>query len=172
MNLQIETHLLKDDGLIPNNDRLPLVVYRSAVSIASHSDRAAAAFQQLFAENDWEGAWINGIYSFHHYHACCHEVLGIAAGVADVQFGGPGGPVLTIAAGDAVAIPAGVGHCRRDSRPGLVVVGAYPKGQDDVDLKRANPTDRAAALGAIPSVALPSLDPIAGAGQGLTLLWQ
>jgi uncharacterized protein YjlB len=79
--------------------------------------------------------------------------------------------VVSLEAGDAVTIPVGVGHCRRDQRPGLVVVGAYPEGQED-DLRRANAADRAIALGSIPTVGLPSLDPVAGAGQGLVLLWQ
>ncbi len=172
MTLQVETHLLKDDGVIPNNDRLPLVIYRSAVPDVGSADECVRFFQGVFATHGWGHGWVNGIYSFHHYHATCHEVLGVAAGAAEVQFGGPSGPVLALETGDAVTIPAGVGHCRRDRRAGLVVVGAYPKGQDDVDLRRATASDRAIALGFIPQVALPSLDPIAGAGQGLPLLWQ
>ena len=172
MTLQIETFLLKDDGMIPNNDRLPLVVYRSAIGRSRSEDEAVGLFQGLFARHGWGHGWVNGIYSFQHYHSTCHEVLGIAAGSAEVQFGGATGPVLSVEAGDAVTIPVGVGHCRRDQRPGLVVVGAYPEGQNDVDLRRANAADRAVALGSIPTVGLPSVDPIAGPGQGLVLLWQ
>ena len=170
MALEIQTHLFKDDGVIPNNDRLPLVLYRSAIRDLPGS-RPEQAFKRLFESNDWGGTWVNGIYDFHHYHGCSHEVLGIAAGSADVQFGGPTGAVLTVQAGDAVVIPAGVGHCRQDTRPGLVVVGAYPRGQEDVDLKRANARDRAEALSEIPNVALPDLDPVAGSGAGLPLIW-
>ncbi len=170
MTLEIETYEFRDDGLIPNNERLPLVLYRSALTAPS-GQSLEQAFQQRFAANGWCGTWVNGIYDFQHYHAHCHEVLGIGAGEADVQFGGPSGPVLQVKAGDAVVIPAGVGHCRRDSRPGLIVVGAYPAGQQNVDLKRANAADRAASLEIIPQVALPEQDPIAGSGQGLPLLW-
>ncbi len=170
MALEIETYEFRDDGLIPNNERLPLVLYRSALT-AQSGQSLEQAFQRRFAANGWSGSWVNGIYDFQHYHAHCHEVLGIAAGQADVQFGGPGGPVLLVKAGDAVVIPAGVGHCRRDSRPGLIVVGAYPVGQENVDLKRATAQDRAASLEIIPGVALLEQDPIAGSGQGLPLVW-
>ena len=66
-------------------------------------------------------------------------------------------------AGDAVAIPAGVGHCLI-AGDDLVVVGAYPEGQD-WDLCRATEADRAKALENIPWVPLPKLDPVFGAGR-------
>lgn len=169
MKLRTETYLIRDDGTIPNNDRLPLVVYRSAIGEEPDAERR---FRELFDQNGWGGIWVNGIYPFHHYHARSHEILGIAAGAAKVQFGGPDGPLLKISAGDAVAIPAGVGHCRRGDAAGLVVIGAYPRGQEDWDLKRATDADRTQALEEIPDVALPDLDPIAGKTGGLLDLWR
>jgi len=171
MTLRTETYLIADDGTIPNNERLPLVVYRSAIA-ATSQEEAEREFKQLFAKHGWGGTWVNGIYDFHHYHARSHEILGIAAGAADVQFGGPSGPVMTVRAGDAVAIPAGVGHCRRDDSPGLVVVGAYPRGQEDWDLKRATAADRTQALKEIPLVALPPQDPITGILGGVVDFWR
>jgi uncharacterized protein YjlB len=170
MSLQIETILLKDDGIVPNNERLPLVLYRSALPDLP-AVRPELSFEQLFEKNGWRGAWVNGIYPFHHYHACAHEVLGIAAGSVRVQFGGASGPVIALAKGDAVVIPAGVGHCRRSGPEGLVVVGAYPKGQENWDLKRATAADREQALEEIPRVPIPPLDPVAGPNQGLPLIW-
>jgi uncharacterized protein YjlB len=155
-------HVLTDDGVVPNNAVLPLKIYRGAFETEAARDPAHIIAH--LAANGWGGAWINGIYDFQHYHATAHEVLVIAAGSADVQFGGPSGPVLTVAAGDAVLIPAGVGHCRTSHAPGLVVIGAYPAGQENPDLRRATTADRTAALALIPHVARPGCDPVLGGG--------
>ncbi len=154
---KVQQHLLKDDGTVPNNPRLALTLY-GQVLVPGDAHR----IEQLFASNGWSNAWVNGIYPFHHYHATTHEVLGIAAGSARVQFGGPSGPIVEVTAGDAVMIPAGVGHCRLSHASGLVVVGAYPGGSD-WDLRRANPADYQSGLPLIAKVADPVSDPIFGA---------
>lgn len=169
MTLSIQKYLLHDDGRIPNNDRLPLLLYRSAIKADAQAEET---FKRLFEEHGWGGCWVDGIFPYHHYHARAHEVLGIAAGTAEVQFGGEQGPVIELSAGDAVLIPAGVGHCRRRASPDLVVVGAYPRGQEDYDLKRASDAERSQALSEIPSVPIPDMDPIAGKGAGLVRLWR
>lgn len=166
MSSGVEQFLLKECGLVPNNPRMPLIVYRSAFGAAS-SDRAEAGIAAQFARNGWGNSWVNGIYDFHHYHATAHEVLGIALGWAEVQFGGAGGPTVRVEAGDAVMIPAGVGHCRKRASADLIVVGAYPGGAD-YDLKRETPSDFAAAMEEIPRVALPASDPILGRGGPAT----
>jgi len=48
----IEEHFFADDGRVPNNPSLPLIVYRGAVETGA---RAAAACEALFAENGWSG---------------------------------------------------------------------------------------------------------------------
>lgn len=157
-----ETVWLTDDpdGHVPNNANVPLIVYRQAFAAG---DRAAEQrIEDLFAANGWSGSWVNGIYPYHHFHATTHEVLGVARGHAQVQFGGPSGPVLELTAGDAVMIPAGVGHCRRDATAELSVVGAYPGGVD-WDLRRATPEDYRSALPLIAGVARPARDPVLGA---------
>jgi len=105
--LTVEEHLFADDGRVPNNPSLPLVVYRAALATGPHS---AAACEALFAENGWSGSWRNGIYAHHHYHSTAHEVLGITAGSVRVRLGGEGGKTLQLLAGDVVVIPAGVAH--------------------------------------------------------------
>jgi uncharacterized protein YjlB len=162
MKPPIETHLFPDDGLVPNNPRLALKLYRRALDVTMRDPEAAIIAH--FAANGWGGAWVDGIYPFQHYHARCHEVLGIARGEARVQLGGPAGPVLALTAGDAVLIPAGVGHCRMGASSDFSVVGAYPAGQEAYDLKRATVADHAAAIPEIPLVPLPALDPVLGAG--------
>lgn len=155
-----ERLLLDDDGLVPNNARVAVRIYRRAMEASGDAPEQGVIAR--FAANGWGGAWINGIYPFHHYHALAHEVLGIARGWAEVQLGGPGGPKVRIVAGDGVLIPAGVGHCRLDASPDLSVVGAYPAGQEDYDLKRATPAERLQALTEIPLVPMPERDPVLG----------
>lgn len=165
----MEAYVLADDGLIPNNAKLPLVLYRPALAPKGLSSEPERAFEALFGSNGWRGAWVDGIYDFDHYHSTAHEVLGIAKGTARVQFGGPEGPVLDLTAGDAVVIPAGVGHCLIEGED-LVVVGAYPDGQD-WDLCRASTSDRTKALENIPWVPLPNLDPVFGPEGPVLALW-
>lgn len=168
MTAEIETHHLADDGTIPNNPRLPLLVYRRAVT--PDAEDPEGAFQRLFRSHGWHGCWVNGIYDWHHYHSTAHEVLGIARGWARVQFGGPQGVVAEVEAGDAVLIPAGVGHCRQAAK-GLSVVGAYPPGQD-WDMCGSDAADRAKALANIPRVPVPEQDPIAGCNGAIQAQWQ
>jgi uncharacterized protein YjlB len=166
MTQQIEPHVLDDDGMVPNNPRMPLLVYRGAFDTSGLTG-AEAAIEAHFASHGWRNAWVNGIYDFHHYHATAHEVLGIARGHAEVQFGGPNGPVVRVSAGDAVMIPADIGHCRKSGSDDLSVVGAYPDGVD-WDLKRAVQADREQALAEIPKVPPPATDPVLGANGPAT----
>src|SRR5258705_1294454 len=101
----------KDDGVIPNNPKLPFIVYRSPVSLADNFD-PAAVFEELFARNGWRDSWRNGIYDYVHYHSRTHEVLGVARGHARVRFGGKRGKELRLKAGDVAILPAGTGHQR------------------------------------------------------------
>lgn len=162
-----ETHLFADDGRIPNS-RLPLLVYRQA--LAADKAEGAAAFERLFARHGWSGAWRDGIFPFHHFHSNAHEALGIARGWAEVRFGGEAGRTLRLAAGDAVAIPAGVGHKHERSSPDFLVVGAYPGGCD-WDLRRGEPGERDAVMANLARVPLPALDPIHGKSGPLPVAW-
>jgi uncharacterized protein YjlB len=166
---RIETHLFPADGLVPNNRKLPLILYREALPLRELRGEPERAFEQLFASHGWQDAWVDGIYDYHHYHSTAHEVLGIARGYATVQFGGANGLIVEVKAGDAVVIPAGVGHCRLSGED-LVVVGAYPDGQD-WDLCLPTEADLAKALENIPWVAVPELDPILGAAGPVMTSW-
>lgn len=166
---EVEGHVFPDDGLIPNNRKLPLVLYRRALALERLNSEPERAFEALFRSNGWRGVWIDGIYDYHHYHSTAHEVLGMAKGHAYVQFGGPQGIAAELKAGDAVVIPAGVGHCLIEGRD-FVAVGAYPEGQD-WDLCQATEADRAKALENIPWVPLPKLDPVFGPAGPVLTLW-
>lgn len=165
----VSAHLLADDGTIPNNPRLPLLVYRRAID--PDTSDPAAAFEELFTRHGWPAAWRNGIYPFPHFHSIAHEALGIARGRAKVRFGGETGITAEVEAGDAVLIPAGVGHQNLGSSPDLLVVGAYPKGQK-MDLCRGRPDERPAVLERIATVPLPTLDPVQGPNGAVAREWR
>ena len=164
------TWLFADDGLVPNNPALPLVVYRGAIDVG-HARDPAALFESVFARNSWTQSWRNGIYPFVHYHSMCHEVLGIARGRARVRFGGALGQELDVEAGDVAILPAGTGHQRLAASRDLWVVGAYPPA-GTYDLCGATPQDHARALSTVPSVPRPQADPLYGADGPLMRLWR
>jgi len=147
------------------NTRLPLLVYRRAV-LAD-----AAAMERLFRANRWPPAWRNGVHGFHHFHACAHEVLGIARGCVRVLFGGPDGQVLSAAAGDVVVIPAGLAHCNHGQTDDLLIVGAYPDNGPMPDTRRGVANERDAVLRAVAAVPLPVADPVQGPGGALIAAW-
>ena len=164
----IETFLLQDDGRIPNNPTLPLLVYTGALQLPVKG--SALVCERVFGANGWGNGWRNGIYTFHHYHSTAHEVLALACGTARVQFGGENGPVIDVQPGDVVVIPAGVGHKNLGSSFDLLVVGAYPPGPS-WDLCRGTPEERPWALENIARVPLPAADPIFGMQGPLRTHW-
>jgi uncharacterized protein YjlB len=164
-----ESHLFGDDGAIPNNPRLPLLVYPGALDVSGGDP--AAAFEAVFAANGWDRSWRNGIYPFPHYHSTAHEVLGICRGEARVRFGGAQGAVLTVGPGDVVVIPAGVGHQNLGAGADFLVVGAYPPGPG-WDLCTGKPGERPGVLDNIAAVPLPPADPLFGADGPLIRRWR
>src|SRR3982750_2731161 len=119
-----ETYSFEDAGGIPNS-RLAVLVYHGV-----EGAREPGECEELFARNRWLGAWVDGIFSFHHFHSTAHEVLGVVAGRADVVLGGPRGRRFEVRSGDVLVLPAGTGHCNAGSSGDLLVVGAYPDGMD------------------------------------------
>jgi len=155
----METHQfqLDQNDWVPNNARLPIVVYRQAAE--QKRDVAAAAFETLFEANGWLPQWRDTVFDYHHYHSTAHEVLGAFSGSAKLMLGGPGGRLVELAAGDALVLPVGTGHCRVEATDDFRVVGAYPHGQD-WDVCRDAPSLE--ALARIASLAVPDLDPVIG----------
>jgi len=159
-----------DDGRIPNNPALPLIVYRGCIDLAGSPD-PEELIEKTFAGNGWGGMWRNGIYPYVHYHSMIHEALGVARGGAAVRFGGDKGSEIEIAKGDVVILPAGTGHQRLTERPDLVVIGAYPP-TGKFNLCRGSKAEHAKALLTIPKVPLPATDPVFGSKGPLIALWR
>lgn len=165
---QVTTHALKDDGTIPNNPRLPLLVYQGAVNLPESDP--ASRYEALFRQNGWGGTWRNGIFGYHHYHSTAHEVLGVYSGQAEVRLGGEEGVVLTITPGDVIIIPAGVAHKNLGSSSDFGVVGGYPAGQN-WDMNYGREGERPQADQNIAEVPLPEQDPIYGPDGPLVEHW-
>ena len=162
------TFRFEDDGVIPNNSDLPVVLYRTPLRLTDDFD-PAAVFEDLFERNGWGDSWRNGIYDYAHYHSRIHEVLAIARGQGRVQLGGRYGRTFELKAGDVAILPAGTGHqCLGASRD-FLVVGAYPPfGKYDECTTKEH--DRVVVT--IPKVARPRKDPVYGADGALVKLWR
>ncbi len=182
--------LTESDGM-PNNDKLPLILYRAAVDL--DDEEPERVFEKTFARHGWGNGFRGDTFPFHHYHSVAHEVVGFARGRAEIQFGGPAGPIHRVQAGDAVVIPAGVGHRRLDDTPGFSSVGAYPPGQSPdlcvmsesvARIARQRPDmgnlkisviaekELQATRASIAGTPLPQTDPILGDSGPIMTLWR
>jgi uncharacterized protein YjlB len=167
-DIDVREYSFEDDGSIPNNPTLPLLVYPQALA---EREWEPSRLKELLAGNGWGGAWVDGVFPYHHYHSTSHEVLCVVGGWARITFGGPEGETIEVGAGDVVVIPAGVGHCREGSGGGFSVVGAYPKGQESYDLRTGEEGERPGVLENIRNVPLPKADPLLGGGGPLLGRW-
>lgn len=165
--IDCRTYYLEDDGSIPNNQNLPLLVYEQALP---KDEMTSSSCKRLLMLHGWTGAWLNGIYDYHHYHSTAHEVLAVISGWAEVLFGGSKGEVLEISASDAAVLPAGTGHCLISSSDDFRVIGAYPGGQE-WDMCTGESDERPQVLENIKKVPLPEKDPVTGEKEPLLDYW-
>ncbi|WP_064092705.1 cupin domain-containing protein [Rossellomorea aquimaris] len=161
---ELKMFFFEDDGLIPNNPDLPVLIYRNALS----EDPNQA--EEVFNRHQWLNSWTNGIYDYHHFHSNAHEVLGVMNGEATIQLGGEMGKKVTIHRGDVILLPAGTGHRKINSSPDFTVAGAYPNGMD-CNLKKGLLKDRPSVLIDIKNVPLPTNDPVFGQSGPLIKYW-
>ena len=160
----------EDDGIVPNNPRLPFVVYRGAVDLKKKNGfDPASIVDALVEQNGWGRAWRDTIYDFVHYHSQIHEAMGVARGSAVIEFGGVKGRRLRLKAGDVAIVPAGTGHRLIDSSRDFLVVGAYPsEGSYD---ECTDTRERAEATKRIARTAKPKADPVYGRSGPVLALW-
>ena len=164
--MECKAYNFDDDGSIPNSP-LPLLLYPDALS---KEQRQPANCRKLLKSHGWSNTWVNGIFSYHHYHSNAHEVLAVLDGQAKVLLGGAEGKQVSLSAGDVVLIPAGTGHCRLSSSSDFKVMGAYDRGKDH-DLCRGKPEERPQVLENIKEVPMPEQDPVTGEQSPLYDYW-
>lgn len=161
---EVEKIQLSRNGWMPNNDRLPVLLYRRAFNGVSMATQMEAVLEKHL----WPAQWRNGVYTFHHYHSTAHEVLGIAGGRAQLMLGGEDGHPVTVEAGDVLVLPVGTGHFLAHAEPNFLVVGAYPADQH-WDICRSAPDTL--AIERMRQLPFPASDPLTGKGGELVRLW-
>ena len=163
-----EVLLLARNGWMPNNPRLPVLLYRG---LFRGERELTDKLEQLVRRHGWQPEWRNGVYPFHHYHSTAHEVLAFSRGEAKLILGGelPGGKEVTVRAGDIALLPCGTGHCRVSASADFLVSGAYALGQQ-WDLLREAPD--VAAVERMRRLPFPASDPVGGAEGALKRHWR
>jgi len=157
---------LAENGWVPNNAVLDVIVYRAVEH--GETETAARAFEARFRENGWPPQWRDTIYAYHHYHSTAHEALGVAAGEAMLELGGPDGRKVSVRAGDALILPVGTGHRLLSQSDDFLVVGAYPAGQHWDICRVAPDVEARRRMAALPE---PRSDPVEGESGPLVALW-
>jgi uncharacterized protein YjlB len=165
-DIAFETLKLAPRDWVPNNGRLPVLIYRRALDPSAKD--LGKTFEALFTSNEWPPQWRDSIFDYHHFHSTAHEVLAVISGKAEVIIGGPGGEVISIETGDVVLLPAGTGHCLQSTEGRFQVVGAYPEGQQWNIRRDALSKEEIAAMEALP---FPRSDPVAGREGPLLREW-
>jgi len=168
-HINIIRHLIPEDGNIPNNPLIPLLIYQKVILLPQENPGQYVI--ELFEENGWENAWEDSIHDFHHYHSITHEVLGVIKGSARVQFGGSSGVVILIETGDVVVIPAGVAHKAIDIYDEFKCIGAYPAGYN-YDMNYGREEELRKAIENIKAVHIPPTDPVYGIEGPLVTNWK
>lgn len=166
MPVKPETFAFGEGPDVPNH-AWPLVLYRGALAAGATADDVV----RRLGEHGWGGAWTDGVYPFTHYHSNAHEVLAVVAGSARLRFGGETGEVVRVEAGDVAVLPAGTGHERVGASPGGSVVGAYPAGQHDWDLRRPDREAAPVPRDRVLAVPRPEADLLYGPDGSLLSLW-
>ncbi len=154
------------DGGIPNNPTLPVILVRGAVTGGANEILA------LYEASGWRRVWTWTVFDYHHYHPNAHEALTVAKGQAQLQLGGPSGPVVKMTAGDYALLPAGTGHCRISASSDFAICGGYPPDQADRVIIEAGGLSLDLASARISAVSLPETDPIFGADGPAVRIWQ
>jgi uncharacterized protein YjlB len=168
METSFEMINLRDDGIIPNS-KYPVIVYRQVFTM--EGDPAADFLEKRFAQHGWTNAFRWRVYDYHHYHTNTHEVLGVYAGNALLQLGGPEGEKLQVRPGDVIVLPAGTGHISLSHSDDFAVVGAYPEGIEP-DLVRLGDKRPEGLRYKVDNVPIPKHDPLFDdQPQGMVSSW-
>jgi len=160
-----QTFYFEDNGSIPNNPNLPVILYPEALI-----DKPEWC-ESVFNGNAWRNSWENGVFNYAHYHSNTHEVLGITHGSILIQLGGEGGKSFDLKAGDVIVLPAGTGHKRITASDDFRIVGAYPDGMD-YNTRNENDGKHDSSIQEIAEVPIPRTDPVYGDNGPLLEYWK
>ncbi|KAF1992416.1 cupin domain-containing protein [Aulographum hederae CBS 113979] len=122
---------------IPNTSlsNHPLLIYHSCFPSNTSSSTLSS---HLSTVGVVEPQWTYSMYPTTHFHSNTHEVLLVLHGRALLCFGGednPGRFEPEVKAGDAIVVPAGVGHRLLEDRDGgFKMMGCYPVGAEGWDM--------------------------------------
>jgi uncharacterized protein YjlB len=169
-NPHVRNYVLKRNKNFPNS-KLPVLIYRKAITLPEQKNAAAIIAQKTFIHNGWSNSWRNGIYNFHHYHSNTHECMAICMGSASVILGGPNGKRVSLRKGDILILPAGVGHKCNKKTDDFLCVGAYPEGKD-YDLNMGTADEYKEAISRIRKTPIPKHDPLFGDKGFLRSYWK
>src|SRR4051812_50169718 len=122
MPMKLETWSAPPGEQIPNHPSFPVLVYRGVPRVREGADACRA----LFAEHGWRGAWVDGVFDYHHFHSTSHEVLGVIGGGAARGHRGPQGGGIEGGGGGAGGPPPRARHPRAAGRGGVAVGGGGP----------------------------------------------
>ncbi|NLA40825.1 MAG: cupin [Smithella sp.] len=162
--MTIKTIILPEKPPFPNAI-WPVLIYTQVYAPGEHID-----FAGHFKTRGWTGVWVNGVYSFDHFHATAHEALGCISGWVLLRLGGPEGVVIRISAGDAVLLPAGAGHRNLRQSGDFCIVGAYPPRQSP-DIQRGDRSAYPELLSLSRAMPRPETDPVSDR-SGIVALWK
>ncbi|MBD7969993.1 cupin domain-containing protein [Paenibacillus gallinarum] len=164
-HLETSVYYFKDDGMIPNNPDLPVILYPGALRGEEQNT------EEIFNKHNWRNSWTGSVFPYHHYHSNSHEVLGVIKGSVKLHIGGEKGIILTASAGDILVLPAGTGHKKLESSLDFRLVGAYPDGMS-YNTHKGGKGERPEVLHEIARVPLPDQDPLLGAEGPLLVHWK
>ncbi len=165
--IEIRRFRFADDGTVPNNPDLPVLVMRGALCAGA----SAYAVKARLEASGWGGTWVWKVFDYHHYHPDAHEALAVASGRAVLMLGGSQGEQVSVTAGDVIVLPAGTGHRQIEASRDFQVCGAYPPGQENFETIRGERPHDGAVLDRIAGVARPRTDPVYGADGPLLDAW-
>jgi uncharacterized protein YjlB len=159
------------------NSPLPVVFYRGLAGFVDplrEEMRTCNSIKTLIGYNGWGLEWIEkgAVFQHIHFHSNRHEILLVLHGSAQLALGGGSDPALfCVAQGDAVAIPAGVAHCRVSNKdPNFVVAGLYPPGPK-LNFLEPSVCSRNKVLRDAAKVRMPDTDPFWGYHGPLKTYW-
>ena len=85
--METEQFILHENAWLPNNERLPVLLYRGVVE--AERKKAAERFEWMFAYHGWPPQWRDTIFDYDHYHSTTHEALGAPTGYGTLLLSGP-----------------------------------------------------------------------------------